>query len=607
MNREYKEKLSGKIERNFSELEERIMQDVVRRIKKTGKITSTADWQINRLRILGHSSEDIEQMLKEALEASYPEMFELYDQVIDWEYVRNKDIYEQVNAEYIPFEENKELQQITESLVRQSGEELENITHSLGFYLDYGNGQKVLTPLAEVYQKYLDGACMDIVSGAFDYNSVLRRVVTDMTNSGLRKIDYASGRAYRVNTAARMAVMTGITQLTGHISDMNAEKLGTDYFEIAWHAGARPTHRVWQGRVWSRKQLVTVCGLGTVTGLEGANCYHERYPFIPGISERNWTDEWLKQQDKKEDEPKEFQGKTYTLYEAKQRQRQMETAMRAQREKVQLLKEGGADPDDVMLARAKYQGQLNEYSRFCKKMGLPEERERIYYDMRGRVAPYRRTSDRNKIRKEERKKRAGAGASITYKNEPVDFDPGNDYGIEIPEFSEKVNAGLSEAAMDVAKRGGTDGFEHMHLVNLKTGELEYYETNEEAGSVGVNFWKYVEEHPDTDFAFVHNHNIVSSLSQSDLETPILKQNVPVMIAVQNDGVKYIAVRSKDSVSGFYPDFYYESALEELNKQSRSGKITPTERMKKREEIMIQCMLDEFYEKGMVIIDGRKSK
>lgn len=60
--------------------------------------------------------------------------------------------------------------------------------------------------------------------------------------------------------------------------------------------------------------------------------------------------------------------------------------MRAQREKVQLLQKGGADPDDVMLARAKYQGQLNEYSRFSRKMGLKEERERIYYDMRGRIA-----------------------------------------------------------------------------------------------------------------------------------------------------------------------------------------------------------------------------
>lgn len=386
MNQEYKEKLSRQIAKNFADLEMRVMEDIVRRIRKTKKITSTADWQINRLQILGNSSEDIEKMLKDTLDASYPEMFELYDQVIDWEYVRNKDVYEQINAQFIPFEENEELQQLTDALIQQTDDDLRNITQSLGFYLDYGNGKLVLTPLAEVYQSYLDAACMDIVSGAFDYNNVLRRTVSQMTNSGLRQIDYASGRGNRVDVAARRAVMTGITQLAGKISDMNAERLGTEYFEIAWHAGARPTHAVWQGRVWSKEQLVTVCGLGTVTGLEGANCYHERYPFIPGISERNWTDEWLEKKDREENTPKEYNGKEYTLYEAKQRQRQMETAMRAQREKVQLLRSGGADPDDVMLARAKYQGQLNEYSRFSRKMGLKEERERIYYDMRGRIA-----------------------------------------------------------------------------------------------------------------------------------------------------------------------------------------------------------------------------
>ncbi|WP_243142843.1 phage minor capsid protein [Faecalicatena contorta] len=391
MNRECKEKFSRQIEKNYSDLEMRIMQDIVRRIKKAGKITSTADWQINRLRILGNSSEDIEKMLKETLDASYPQMFELYDKVIDWEYVRNKDVYEQINAEFIPYEENEELQQITNVLIQQTDADLQNITQSLGFYLDYGGGKPVLTPLAEVYQKYLDAACMDIVSGAFDYNSVIRRVVSQLTNSGLRQIDYASGRANRVDVAARRAVMTGITQLTGHISDYNAEKLHTDYFEIAWHAGARPTHAVWQGKVWSREQLVTVCGLGTVTGLEGANCYHERYPFIPGISERNWTDEWLEEKSHQENTPKEFKGKEYTLYEAKQRQRQMETAMRAQREKVQLLKDGGADADVVMVEKAKYQGQLNEYTRFSKKMGLKQERERIYYDVRGRVAPSKET------------------------------------------------------------------------------------------------------------------------------------------------------------------------------------------------------------------------
>lgn len=386
MNREYKEKLSRQIEKNYSDLEMRIMEDIVRRIRKAGEITSTAEYQINILSILGNSSEEIEKMIKETLNASYPQMFELYDKVIDWEYVRNKDIFEQINAVFIPYEENEQLQQITNALIQQTDADLQNITQSLGFYLDYGGGKPVLTPLAEVYQKYLDAACMDIVSGAFDYNTVIRRVVTQLTNSGLRQIDYASGRANRVDVAARRAVMTGITQLTGHISDFDAEKLGTEYYEVAWHAGARPTHQVWQGKVWSKEQLVTVCGLGTVTGLEGVNCYHERYPFIPGISERNWSDDWLEKKNREENTPKEFRGKKYTVYEAKQKQRQMETAMRAQREKVQLLQKGGADPDDVMLARAKYQGQLNEYSKFSRKMGLKEERERIYYDMRGRIA-----------------------------------------------------------------------------------------------------------------------------------------------------------------------------------------------------------------------------
>lgn len=386
MKDDYKNKLASKIAARYQDLEERIMQDIVRRIMKAGEITSTADWQINRLRILGYSSEDIEQEIKKTLNASYPEMFELYDKVINWEYVRNKGIYEQINAEYIPFEENGQLKQITEAIIDQSFDDLENVTNSLGFYLDYGNGQKVLTPLSQVYTKYLDAACYDIVTGAFDYNSVLRRVVTQLTNSGLRQIDYSSGRANRVDVAARRAVMTAVSQITGKISEYNAQKLGAEYFEVEWHAGARPTHAVWQGRVWSKEQLYSVCGLGTVTGLLGANCYHTYYPFFPGISQRNWSDEWLDAKNEEEVEPKIFDGKGYTLYEAKQRQRQMETAMRAQREKVRLLQYGGADQDEIILHKAKYQGQLNEYSRFCRKMSLTEERERIYLDMRGKVA-----------------------------------------------------------------------------------------------------------------------------------------------------------------------------------------------------------------------------
>ena len=375
------------VERKFRNLENRIMEDVVRRIKKTGEITSSADYQLNRYYILGNSTKGIEDIVKSAVGDDFPETFELYDEVIEKQYTRSKYLYEQVNEHFIPYEENQELQQLTAALIQQSNDELYNITKSMGFMVDMGSGKKVFSPLADYYNEYLDNAMVEITSGAFDYNSVIRRVVGQMTNSGLRTVEYASGRTSRCDVAARRAIMTGLTQLTGQISQMNAQKLHTDYFDIDWHAGARPTHRVWQGKVWSSEQLITVCGLGTVSGLLGANCYHEYYPFIPGASERQFSDEWLAEQNRKEDIPKTFKGKEYTLYEATQRQRYLETNMRAQRQKVKLLQQAGADPEAILLEKCKYQAQLDEYKAFSRKMGLKEQRERIYYDLQGRVAP----------------------------------------------------------------------------------------------------------------------------------------------------------------------------------------------------------------------------
>lgn len=202
---------------------------------------------------------------------------------------------------------------------------------------------------------------------------------------------------------------------------------------------------------------------------------------------------------------------------------------------------------------------------------------------------------------------SGAKSQYAYKSENVYYDEESDYSVALEAFSERVNAGLTEAAINVAKKGSEDGFEHMYLVDLLTGELVYYETNGAPGAVGIDFVEYAKEHLDINFAFVHNHNIISSLSESDLITPVINPNIPVQIAVQNDGVKYIVIRTKDSIKKFYPDFYYEDALEELNEMSRGGKITANERIAEREKIIINELLKEFYEEGILIQDGRKHK
>ena len=186
----YRDKYAETIARQFYELEDRIIIDIVRRIKKTDDITSTADWQINKLVELGYSSADIEEAIKKATKATYPDMFELYDKTIEQEYTRNKKIYEQINGKFIPYNENEQLKQWTEAVKRQTEESLKNITRTMGI-VETVNGQYTFIELTDFYRKTLDAAMLDITSGAFDYNSVLKKTVETLSNSGMRAAEAA--------------------------------------------------------------------------------------------------------------------------------------------------------------------------------------------------------------------------------------------------------------------------------------------------------------------------------------------------------------------------------------------------------------------------------
>lgn len=386
MTPEEKGSLPLQLEKKFYELQDRIFSDIVRRIQKTGKITSTADYQINKQLVLGNSTEFIEQELKRLLEASYPEIWALYDKVCDWEYVRYKDAYEQINGSFISLEENEQVQQWSHAIINQTRNELKNITQSMGMTVNI-SGKAVFTPLAEYYQMYLDRACLDIVTGAFDYNTVLRRVVKEMTASGIRSIDYGkSGYSNRVPVAIRRAVMTGVSQLSAQINEMIAKDLKTDTYEVTWHAGHRPSHW-WGGNMYTYEELKTICHLGEGDGLCGWNCRHSYLAFIPGYSIRTYTPEQLQELERREKQTKQYQGKEYTQYQAEQTQRKMETKMRAQRAYAKQLQQGKADKSDIIAAKARYLNTLHQYQKFSKIIGLPEQMERVYMDGLGRVAP----------------------------------------------------------------------------------------------------------------------------------------------------------------------------------------------------------------------------
>lgn len=365
----------------FTGLQDRILLDIVRRLKaNAGEITRSADWQIYRLHVLGSASDDIKRYIADALALADDEIDAVYDAVMAEDYTRMKSLYAKVGREVMPYSENETLRQLVEAIRAQTRDTLHNITGTLGVAAS-NKGRVNLVSLTQYYEATMDGAVLDVASGAFDYNTVLRRIVRELTYSGIRHIDYESalGRptSARLDVAARRALMTGIGQLTGQISERNAAELGTDTYEVSVHTGARPSHLVWQGGWFTMEQLRSVCGYGDVAGLKGANCRHDFYPVIPGIDEPAYSAEDLAGIRRDEQTPREYLGKEYTLYEATQRQRELERTLRARRQSIKLLEAGGADAEDITKERASYRAVSQEYTRFSKAMGIPEQRERI--------------------------------------------------------------------------------------------------------------------------------------------------------------------------------------------------------------------------------------
>lgn len=533
------EALPSAMEQLYRSLQLNIMSDLTERLKANGEeITSAADWQINRLYELGVSKDEIDSLIQSTLNVSDAEIDRIYDEVVKSGYARNEELYKGKGKKYIPYAENKQLQQLVKAVKNQTKSEYRNITGSLGFAVRNADNTLSFTPLADFYQRTLDNGLMQIASGAVDYNTVLKRAVKAMTDSGLRTVDYASGWSNRVDVAVRRALMTGFNQVVAKVNEDNAEQLGTEYFEVSYHRGARPTHQVWQGRVYSKKELETVCGLGTVTGLCGANCYHSYSPFMKGIDTPTYSEEELDHMNEEENTPKEYNGKEYTAYEAQQRQRRLETAMRADRQKIELLTQGGADDDTITGAKVRYFQRQDEYVKFSKAMNLPQQWERITVDGKNALGSKlpKKAESVNKITAESVAKSGKSGIIKEKSKKPI--TPITDKAISrIPKVD--IEGYTEEQCLEIQKQ-------HKELLKFSKEQNENKEVafvlKNDVSKMITEPIKGTDEKIDfgsalqgKDLFVMHNHPRNSSYSLNDIIEFIKNDSIKTFTIVKNDG------------------------------------------------------------------------
>ena len=268
----------------FSEVENEILSDIVRRIEKSGIITSTAQWQYEKAQAVGLLQGDVKGYLADSLSKSRREISGLFKEAALKSISVDDAIYAKAGIPPISLFKSDAMKAILLQGTKSTVLMMRNFTKTTAKAADMA-----------LYNS-LDKAFMLTHIGAYDYNRAIRQAVNELARQGIVKTAYPSGHIDSTETSVRRAVLTGLNQTCAELQLYRADDVGCDLVEVTEHLGARPSHAEWQGQVYSLSgkkkgygNFRDETGYGTGDGLCGWNCRHSFFPYYEGISGRTFT------------------------------------------------------------------------------------------------------------------------------------------------------------------------------------------------------------------------------------------------------------------------------------------------------------------------------
>lgn len=382
---------SGALVPVFQQLEQDIIADIARRVRKEERWTETAELQAEELRRLGWSPYRIrievmrrlqankeyaamverntleakaaqQAAIDEAREALREQAPELFETVGNMAFRNDLSLWEQAGQRLT---RGGAVDRAVREMRKRATGDILNLTRTMGFSFPTGS-----VPARRAFTAALNSALTQAVSGTVSYQQACANAVRLLTQSGLRHIDYKNGVTRQIDTAVRNAVLTASAQLSGEIMQANIEESGVAYVQVSAHWGARDSHAVWQGKVYSLAEFRSVCGYGEPSNpdhIYSYNCRHTHYPYWPGISEPV--------EYPPEPGPFEADGKTYTYYQATQRQRAMERSIRAMKRDA-LAQDAMGDKGALAAAKIRLDEKTAAYKRFSAQVNMRPRLER---------------------------------------------------------------------------------------------------------------------------------------------------------------------------------------------------------------------------------------
>lgn len=331
----YLQDCTDQIDEDFRQLVTDILVDMAKRIKKADGMTSTTEYLNQKLQMLSLQQTQVNKALAKTLNKTEKEVEKLMEESTAKSTRSTMTALKKhgYDTSGLSFRE-----QILKS-TNVAKNELTNLTRT--------TGQLATSKMMNIY----DQAYLQVTSGAYSLDQAVTNAVKKLANEGLDKVEYPTGAKRSVEAAVSVAVRTSVAQNALQCEEDMLDEMDVNLVEVSSHMGARPSHAVWQGKVFWRKHpegnyqnFYDATGYGTTTGLGGYNCRHQFYAFFGEDDEQTYEhiDETTNNK----------------AYEMEQKQRSLERKLREWDRKKKILEAGGQDTTEATRWKRYYQEQI---------------------------------------------------------------------------------------------------------------------------------------------------------------------------------------------------------------------------------------------------------
>lgn len=432
INEELQEKLLSAFDKRFQDYNTKVLEELGNVIKQFKDLTPN---QAHKLAQQLKYNTTVKQLLNELSKISglsVKDLKEILEKVAK-ENINFADVYYKSRGLETPiYSENRALQRLVSSVYKVSGAEFKNIAKSTGFRLLGDNGEPLLLNIDETYKEVIDRCVVAVSQGKETYQQSMRSTLKQLSDSGVRRIDYANNYSRRIDSSVRMNVLDAVREVSNQSQMLFGEEFGYNAVEVSHHSNSAPDHSnndIENGKFdidghqfvkldILKEQIkngtekeITLKDIDEVNHrvkckgkwyydfdyinnnlnrpVSTMSCYHYIFSVVLGVSRSQFTDKQLEEDKKKNNDGFELEGKHYTFYDGEQLLNRIALEIRKNKD-TQIMAKSSGDNDLILSSQTKITQLTTKYRQIVKASGLPNK-----LATKGWVPWYKRTSVKN--------------------------------------------------------------------------------------------------------------------------------------------------------------------------------------------------------------------